>query len=170
MNRPRSERAKALWLATWGALGLTTIFFGMGAMMVWVIQATDTINRPDNNPGQLSVDTIGNNVATDIAIDTYQYNESSPYQFSIETYIFAGSSPLVAEYNQQIEDYVADKRDDFESDLEFFLGDVESPDSYLDIRATDITQNNSQIEISYQITEFVSGDTQENILFDSLDL
>lgn len=167
----KKERRKALVLSVVGAVAILIIVYGSAWLLIYVVSLTSQVvkdestvsssaefSQPDTNQQDLTQQTIG-----DLEIKTQSFTESAPYQFTLTTYIFAGinesTQSFANSYNQQINQFIDDQRDNFEADLQSFFGSVDSPDSYLSISSIHIGRQQDMVLITYQIETFFAGDS-----------
>jgi len=158
-----SERRKALWLSGIGSIVIVAIVYGsawiIGMVFDQTVKISETTSTITSRPSNETTTSIG-----EMAFTTQVFNESRPYQLSLQTYVATSDSDndtaMSQSFNNQVQQFVSNQRARFEDDLQFFLDTLNSPESRLEIYATDIKSSSpNEIEITYEINQFFAGDT-----------
>ncbi len=152
-----SDRKKALLLSILGSLGITVFIYGTGLFISYVLDETQSSTSQIYQSD--TVDPINKENQSGVIVAQETFNEASPYQFQVSTYVFKGEDELVNQYNQSIKNFVSGIRDNFENDLLFYTDSVNSPESSLSINAIDIVRESNQVKINFQIEQFIVGDS-----------
>jgi hypothetical protein len=172
-----SERQKALGISLIGALFLVFMLYGSMWVIRYVIEfstqpttsSQQTITNqsarttpPTNGPSDPTAEIILPDLAN-ISLEYQSASHTDPYIFNLDTYVVnqvEGQGTTVYEnINKKIETFVESEKSRFEAILLSSFGTINSPDSFLSIRATEIREQADEIIIDYEIITYISGDT-----------
>lgn len=165
------ERRKALQLAGIGSIVLVFILYGSAWAIMAIVDSAaknaveESVETSAITGGQDDESSAENIAITEMVISIQNTQLDTPYELNIETYVIdgdrlsGGERFLQQRFNSEIEIFINQIRDQFENDLRFFLGTINSFESSLTINAIDIRRSKSDIEIDYEISSLISGDT-----------
>ncbi len=162
-------RRRAIKLSVFGALAIVFIVYFAAWLLTYIAgsllepidrSTKDNVVYSDNEDIQrrdnVSVQVPDND---DLKIRTQLYSQELPYQTTYQVYVATGDSAMAGLFNSEVQTYINEIQDQFESDLVYFLGNTESPNSSLEIIADSISAESNKIIIDYIIITFIAGDT-----------